>query len=786
MDTGRLLRRGLTLVLAGVLLGAVLPGVALAEVQVAHLQRIDLSLDRVTANSGSVTEGSARSGVAGEAVGVAPFDLIALSWTGDLPGATLEVRRDGRWESVDTAVDPSGPDRGSAESEGAPGRRYSEPTWVGSADGYRVTADGSGRAAGVEVLVVRQQTELRPTVATPAAGADPISPGPQINPRTAWGAAAPRGGADVAIALSFAVIHHTDTSNSYGPGDVPAILRSIQAFHQQGRGWSDIGYNFLVDRFGQAWEGRAGGITRPVIGAHAAGFNTGSVGISLIGDMTTTTPTAAMIDTAGRLVGWKLAQHGVDPNGSMIITSNGGSKYPDRTVLLLPRVIGHRDVGSTGCPGSAYGSLGTIRQIAASTYHSEVAGSFDAVRADLNRITVSGWALAPGRTDQLTVRMVVSGTQRAAATATVNRPDVGAAYPTEGAAHGFVFDAIVPDGFYEVCLYAAHPDLDTNNLLGCNHVTVRGDPLGSLDEVGFSSGSATVRGWVARVGVTQVVQVRVTVDGGTVAGPVNAELNRPDVAAAVPGVGPAHGYLLTVAVPPAGGRVCVDVQNPDIGTWTNVGCQGSRSLGPQPLGSLDAVARVPGGVAFSGWALDPDVAEPARVHVYLNGLWAMEVVADGSRPDVGAAFPGYGEGHGFSSSFGPVRPGPVTVCAYAINRGPGSNVWLGCRTLIVTSDPVGSLDAVARVPGGVAFSGWALDPDVAGPIRVHVYLNGVWAMEVVADGSRPDVGAAFPGYGEGHGFSSSFGPVGPGPVTVCAYAIGEGPGTNPLLGCRRV
>lgn len=663
MNPGRLLRRGLLTVLAAVLIGALMPALALAEVEVAHLQRIDLPLDRVTADSNPE-----------------PFDLIGLSWRGDLSGATLEVRREGRWERVDVAVDPTGPDPGSSEAAVPSGRRYSEPTWVGSADGYRIVGAGESKASGLQVLLVRERTELRPTVAIPAAGAEPLSPGPQINPRSAWNAASPRDGASVATTVSFAVIHHTDTSNSYAPGDVPAILRSIQAYHQQGRGWTDIGYNFLVDRFGQAWEGRAGGTARPVVGAHAAGFNTGSVGISLIGNMVATAPTAAMIDTAGRLVGWKLAQHGVDPNGTMTVTSNGGSKYRDGTVLTLPRVIGHRDVGSTGCPGSAYGSLGSIRQIAAASYHPEVAGNVDSVRTDLNRITVSGWALATGRTDQLTVRMVVSGTQRAATTAAGDRPDVAAVYPTEGAAHGFDLSASVDDGTYTVCLYAAHPDLGTNNPIGCRPVTVRGAPFGSLDDVAFTSRSATVRGWVARPGVTQVVQIRVTLDGATVAGPVDAQGDRPDVGAAIPGVGPAHGYLLTFALPAPGGRVCVDARNPDTGTWTTVGCEGSPSRGPRPFGNLEGVSRAPGGVALSGWALDPDVSGPIRVHVYLNGVWAMEVRAGGVRPDVAAAFPGYGDAHGFSSSFGPVGPGPLSVCAYAINEGPGSNASLGCAT----------------------------------------------------------------------------------------------------------
>ena len=79
-------------------------------------------------------------------------------------------------------------------------------------------------------------------------------------------------------------VHHTDTPNGYTLDDVPAILRSIQTYHVRSNGWNDIGYNFLVDAYGRIFEGRAGGIDRPVIGAHTGGFNTGSVGIAVLGD----------------------------------------------------------------------------------------------------------------------------------------------------------------------------------------------------------------------------------------------------------------------------------------------------------------------------------------------------------------------------------------------------------------------------------------------------------------------------------------------------------------------
>src|SRR6266513_1044157 len=115
---------------------------------------------------------------------------------------------------------------------------------------------------------------------------------PGIISRAAWGAdeswrtyaSGCNGQPDYADTVRYSVLHHTDTSNSYNPSDSAAIVRGIYQFHTHTNGWCDIGYNFLVDRYGQVFEGRAGGIGNPVIGAHAGGFNTQSTGVAIIGE----------------------------------------------------------------------------------------------------------------------------------------------------------------------------------------------------------------------------------------------------------------------------------------------------------------------------------------------------------------------------------------------------------------------------------------------------------------------------------------------------------------------
>ncbi len=309
-----------------------------------------------------------------------------------------------------------------------------------------------------------------------------------------------------------------------------------------------------------------------------------------------------------------------------------------------------------------------------------------------------------------------------------------------------------------------------------------GSPFGALDRLSpESTSSVRVSGWAIDPDTTGSIQVHVYVDGAGFATTANTE--RSDVGAAYRGFGSNHGYSLAVPVPAGARRVCAYGINTESGGNVNLGCQ---ALSGDPFGVLDDV-RVAGlgKVRVEGWALDPNTVAPADVHVYV-GAAGTPTTASAPRADVGAAFPGFGPDRGFSVVLD-AAGGPKQVCAYVINRaGPGTNRLLGCRTVdIPTGDPFGVVDVVTASPGRVDISGWAIDPDTASPIQVHVYESGK-GLALVAAGSRPDVGAAFPGYGDTHGFSGSLA-VEPGLRSVCAYAInGSGSGSNRLLGCRSV
>ncbi|MGH9084692.1 MAG: hypothetical protein ACRDYW_04515 [Acidimicrobiales bacterium] len=202
--------------------------------------------------------------------------------------------------------------------------------------------------------------------------------------------------------------------------------------------------------------------------------------------------------------------------------------------------------------------------------------------------------------------------------------------------------------------------------------------------------------------------------------------------------------------------------------------------GGSPFGSIDHIGRVPGGLSVAGWAIDPDQVEPIDVHVYV-GQHGVATRADLSRPDVGNAYPVYGDQHGYAATV-PVGEGTYDVCAYAINVGVGSTTLLRCQVVHVSSTPFGRIDGVRQVPGGVSFVGWALDPDTAASIDVHAYA-GRSGVATTANLARGDIAAAFGGYGAAHGFSTVAPVAAGGRQDLCAYAINVGPGGLGVLGC---
>ena len=249
------------------------------------------------------------------------------------------------------------------EADGGGPVSHAEPVWLPGSRLLQVRVRGAGRVH--IALVAADRSPLRPVRALASAPGQPA-----IISRAGWGAdeslkrAPPR----YADAVHMVFVHHTDTPNGYAPDDVPAIIRSIYTYHVRSNGWNDIGYNFLVDAYGRVFEGRAGGIDRPVIGAHTQGFNAGSVGIAVIGNGSLAPLTTATRDALTNLIAWRLDVAHIDPLGHATMISGGSDRFAAGKSVSLRVVSGHRDANATDCPGSLiYPALDGIAAAAQAT-----------------------------------------------------------------------------------------------------------------------------------------------------------------------------------------------------------------------------------------------------------------------------------------------------------------------------------------------------------------------------------------------------------------------------------
>jgi hypothetical protein len=259
------------------------------------------------------------------------------------------------------------------------------PIYVGGADEAQVRApfrprgrlhfvNVSGTSGGLASDLLNSarrtiNTAFISVASTPVAQA--IAPKPRVMKRAGWGADLPTGGCPPRGPAEYgtvqaAVIHHTVNANDYTPEEAPSIVLGICRFHVYGNGWNDIGYNALVDRYGTLYEGRAGGLKRPVVGAQAQGFNDQTTAIASIGDHTSEAPTAEAQGSIIRYLAWKMAVNRITPaTGSVQLTSGGGSenRFATGSVVTVPRIVGHGTLGLTACPGGTMAPL--IPQITA-------------------------------------------------------------------------------------------------------------------------------------------------------------------------------------------------------------------------------------------------------------------------------------------------------------------------------------------------------------------------------------------------------------------------------------
>ena len=283
------------------------------------------------------------------------------------PRLLVSSRRSGTWGPWRRV--PLMHDLPDEDAEEWHGRAGTQLVWVGPADGIRIKAEGRRPDGLTLVLLHPRSRDADALVRSPLARADTgvsVVARPLMSGRGVWGADESwrNGGPRYNATIEQVHVHHTANSNDYAEQDVPALLRGIYRYHTYSLGWSDIAYNFLVDRFGRAWVGRAGGAGRPVRGAHTLGFNATSSGIAVIGNYDLVAPGIETLTAVVNLAAWKLSMYGRDPEGTAAVISEGSDKYALAQVAVLPVIDGHRDTNDTACPGQLlYDQLPEVRRL---------------------------------------------------------------------------------------------------------------------------------------------------------------------------------------------------------------------------------------------------------------------------------------------------------------------------------------------------------------------------------------------------------------------------------------
>ncbi|MGW8887044.1 N-acetylmuramoyl-L-alanine amidase [Streptomyces sp. NPDC055749] len=310
-----------------------------------------------------------------------PFSMIGVTWTDPRAelGGTAQVRtRDnasGVWSGWrELELDVRTPEVGPGTAVGE-ARAGTQPLWTGPSDGVQVRVTGqhgklSRLPAGLRVELVDPDAAAASSTsfATTAATAS-TAPQPVVTPRSGWGAdeSLVKDPATYTTDTKVVFTHHTAGTNDYTCEQSPDIIRAIFLYHVQSQGWNDIGYQFLVDKCGTVFEGRAGGIDKPVLGAQTYGFNTDTSAVAVLGNYNDAISSPPVLDAVAGVAAWKLGLYGHDASGTVVLTAAADNgKFTKNQKVTMDRISGHRDGYPTECPGNnLYADLPAIRTLAA-------------------------------------------------------------------------------------------------------------------------------------------------------------------------------------------------------------------------------------------------------------------------------------------------------------------------------------------------------------------------------------------------------------------------------------
>ncbi len=303
------------------------------------------------------------------------FRMLGVTWKGAAPSSdatvlvTARTRTDGRW--TDWFEVPTSVDSGTEPSPN--GRFGTVPYWAGDSDAVQVRVDAVGDAepSDVQADLIEPGTSDADAAVTggwTGSTATAATERPPIVTRAEWGA-------DESLrdkrlensdTLKVALVHHTAGSNNYTRSESPAVVRGLYSYYVNTLKYADMGYNFLVDKYGTIYEGRAGSITKPVRSAASGGFNTDTLAVVAMGNFETAPASDAMVRGIAKVLAYRLSRYHRDPFGKKSLTAEvGSSKYSSGSKVSFKVISGHRDSSLTACPGgNLYQRLPKIRRLA--------------------------------------------------------------------------------------------------------------------------------------------------------------------------------------------------------------------------------------------------------------------------------------------------------------------------------------------------------------------------------------------------------------------------------------
>ncbi|HEV7191908.1 MAG TPA: fibronectin type III domain-containing protein [Jatrophihabitantaceae bacterium] len=415
------------------------------------------------------------------------------------------------------------------------------------------------------------------------------------------------------------------------------------------------------------------------------------------------------------------------------------------------------------------------------TFRYKPYGAVDQLSTAPGHVIVRGWTLDwDSPSTALNAVVTVDGSPVATLAANLSRPDIPNPYLAAGGPlHGFWGNLPLPQGTHTVCVIGKNILYGEDTTILCKSLTLSDSPVVYVDSAHQDSGGYYVRGWAFDPNAPTTPLTVTTVIDGKIVGSFVANLTRPDVAAAYPAAGAAHGFTAKYFVAQGSHTICMSAVNISYGYNRHLIC-GTITVNFNPSAAITGLSATRLGALVSGWTIDPDTTSPIHVRIYADGALQMDFSADATGPTQ--------SGHRFSAYL-VLKSGTHTICAIGVNALYGTaNSPSVCQTITLGIIPLGVFEGLSRAPNSssLVVTGWTLDADAPnnGPITAAISVDGV-VHNSVANVVRNDLlSSAYRYWGAAHGFGPTI-PASDGEHRVCVTGLNVGGGaTNTALGCK--